>query len=46
MVMFLSVVISDSIILIMLARQEMLGEIIPLRVEKDLVKDNVSQYDY
>jgi hypothetical protein len=35
--------ISDSIVLIMLGGQEMFWEIIPLRVEEDLIEDDISQ---
>ena len=46
MIVFFSAVIDNSIILIVLSGQEMLWEIIPLRVEEYLIKDDISQKDY
>jgi hypothetical protein len=43
MIAFFSAVISDSVILIMLSSQEMFREIIPLGVEENLIKDDISQ---
>ena len=44
-VVFLSAVVTDSVILIVLGGQEMLWEIIPLGVEEYLVEDDISQKD-
>lgn len=40
-----SAIISDGIILIVFSGHEMLGVIVPLRVEKDLVEDQIGQDD-
>jgi hypothetical protein len=45
-VVLFTTIVSDCVILIVFCRQEMLGIIVPHRVEKDLVEDHISQeYD-
>jgi hypothetical protein len=44
-IVLFTAIVSDCVILIVFSRQEMLREIVPLRVEKDLVEDHIGQDD-